>query len=811
MIKVIGKPVIEHVVDLLKSHNIKDLNFTLHYLPELIQEYFGDGSNFDVKISYEIEESPLGTAGSVKNIEDKLDETFVVISGDLLTDMNLSQIINFHKKKGALVTIALTRVSNPLQYGITMVNDDNRVTRFLEKPSWGEVFTDTVNAGVYVVEPEVLKYIQAGKEVDFSKNVFPVLLEKNEPVYGYPTHSYWCDIGNIQQYLQANYDALTHVVKLKISVKEVEENVWIGEGSELSKAVNVKKPLFVGKNCSIKSGSNVGEFSVICDGVTIDERTTIKRSILLDKAIVGTGSELLGCVVGERCNIGAYSTIYDSAIIGDDCRLGKRCTIKSGVRMWPDKIVDVGSTVNMDLRWGIKWMKDLFSEWGITGLANIEITPEIAVKLGASLGTFFGAHSRKTKVAISRDPHKSSRMIKWALISGLMSAGVDVCNLRITPGPVVRFFTKNSEIDAGISINVPQVDPRAVNIQIFDSHGVNLDRISEKKIQEIFFKEDMRKVFYDEVGVLIYPTGFEEDYCKAVSNYIDSSIIKERKPRVIVDCSNGSGSLLIPYLLNLLGCEVISINTRIDEFIGPKSFENLSDSLSEISGLVKAWHADIGMLFDSDADRVMFVDEVGNVISGDITLAGMVKEILRERNKGTIVVSVTASRAVDVVAQKYGGTIIRSKLGAYPLVRTIQLEKAIFGGEESGAFILPEFHFGYDGIITAVKMLEIMCKRNVRISEIMSEVPVFAKAQEIIDCPFKFRGMIMRTLIEESRDHHIDTMEGIKIFHEGDWVAIIPSSDEPVMKLYAEADTYEKARMLIAEYAMRIRELLPKV
>src|SRR3989337_1493430 len=197
MIPIVNKPCIEHILLLLKRHGIREVVITVQYLASSIQEYFGDGSSWDMDITYSVEDTPLGTAGSVKHAARSLTEPFLVISGDALTDFDLTKVIAFHQAKKSMATITLNRVPNPLEYGVVIINEDGAIRQFLEKPSWGEVFSDTVNTGIYVLDPRIFEYYEAGRPVDFSQDVFPELLRAGEPIFGYVADGYWCDVGNI--------------------------------------------------------------------------------------------------------------------------------------------------------------------------------------------------------------------------------------------------------------------------------------------------------------------------------------------------------------------------------------------------------------------------------------------------------------------------------------------------------------------------------------------------------------------------------------------------------------------------------------
>src|ERR671914_657680 len=233
MVPIVGKPCMEHILELLKLHGFEDVIVTLAFLPQAIRGYFGDGETLGLGIDYSIEESPLGTAGSVRLASGQLDDTFLVISGDALCDIDLADLVAFHQEREASVTIGLKSVDNPLEFGIVVTDEDGRVERFLEKPSWGQVFSDTINTGIYVLEPHVLRHVPTDRPYDFSKELFPLLLEMGRPLYGFVFDGYWQDIGDLDQFRQANFDALDERVRLNISGIRLRGNVWLGEGVDL--------------------------------------------------------------------------------------------------------------------------------------------------------------------------------------------------------------------------------------------------------------------------------------------------------------------------------------------------------------------------------------------------------------------------------------------------------------------------------------------------------------------------------------------------------------------------------------------------
>ena len=343
MVPIVGKPCMEHILELLREHGFTDVVVTVAFMPQAIRSYFGNGESLGLNIEYSVEESPLGTAGSVRHASDRLDETCLVISGDALCDFDLGKIVEFHKEKGAAVTIGLKSVENPLEFGIVVTDEDGRVERFLEKPSWGQVFSDTINTGIYVLEPEVLRHIPTDRPFDFSKELFPLLLEMGRPIYGYVCDGYWQDIGNLDQYRQANFDALDEKVALNISGLKIRGDVWVGAGVEIDDVEGVEGPAFIGNYCTISPESSVGPYSVLGPGTTLRERGRVAHSVIDASCYIGRSALVEGAILGRNCDVRcarARARGCRDRRPGDARRPVRRSI--PGVRIYPYKEVESG-------------------------------------------------------------------------------------------------------------------------------------------------------------------------------------------------------------------------------------------------------------------------------------------------------------------------------------------------------------------------------------------------------------------------------------------------------------------------------------
>ncbi len=289
MLPLANRPMMEHVVSLLSQHGMDDIVVTVAFMANAIRGYFGDGSELGVRMTYATEDTPLGTAGSVRNARDELTERFVVISGDVLTDIDLTAVVDFHHQRGALATLALCSVENPLEFGIVITREDGSIERFLEKPGWGQVFSDTINTGIYVLEPEIFDFIPDGRSVDFSSEVFPAVLEAGKPIYGYVADGYWEDVGTTEAYLKAHQDILDQRVQVEIDGFELRPRVWLGKGSTIDPTAQIDGPAIIGANCSVGPGVVLGEFTTLGSNVRVLEGAEVRHSVVAENSYLGTG------------------------------------------------------------------------------------------------------------------------------------------------------------------------------------------------------------------------------------------------------------------------------------------------------------------------------------------------------------------------------------------------------------------------------------------------------------------------------------------------------------------------------------------
>src|SRR4051794_13933082 len=340
MLPLVNKPMMEHIVDLLAQHGFDEIVVTVAFMANAIRNYFGDGSEFGVNMVYATEESPLGTAGSVRNAMEHLTERFLVISGDVLTDVDLSAIVEFHERKKALATIGLVHVENPLEFGIVITHEDGSIERFLEKPTWGQVFSDTINTGIFVLEPEIFDFIPDGQAVDFSSEVFPALLDAGQPLYGAVAEGYWEDVGTLEAYVRAHKDILDGKVEIDIPGFRMEHGIWLGEGAEIHPEAVVDGPAVIGENCRVERDARIGQYTVLGGNVRVRAGADLERVVIHDNAYLGPGVRLRGTVVGRACDLRSGVRCEEGVVLGDECFVGDNAVLGPGVKVYPFKTVE---------------------------------------------------------------------------------------------------------------------------------------------------------------------------------------------------------------------------------------------------------------------------------------------------------------------------------------------------------------------------------------------------------------------------------------------------------------------------------------
>ena len=797
MAPIVGRPVMEHILYLLKSHGITDVVVTVQYMASAIEDYFGDGANLGMKIAYSREETPLGTAGSVKNAEELLQEPFLVISGDALTDFDLTAIITSHRRRRAMATLTLAHVANPLEYGVITTNDSGHIEKFLEKPSWGEVFSDTINTGIYVLDPKIFSYFEKDKPFDFSQELFPMMLKKGDPIYGYIAEGYWCDVGNLAEYMRANADILQGRVKLPMPGEDIGGGVWVEEGVDVASSAQIYGPAYIGHNARIRDGVIVHGPSCVGSYTILDDHAQVDRSVIWNNSYIGERAELRGALVGASTSVKSRAVMFEGAVIGDHSVINENAIVQPGVKIWPNKEIETGAVITSSIIWGSAGRRALFGRYGVTGLVNVDLTPDFAARLGAAYGA---ALPKGSVVCVNRDAHKTPRMIKRAIISGLPSAGINVHDLEDVPLPVARYYVRTTDAAGGVHIRLSPFDPRVLDIKFFDQNGQDISKNTERKIENLFFREDFRRVYLDDIGSIQYAPEAKKRYTDAFLRALDLEALRKRRYRVVMDYGHGASVDVMAPIFNEIGADVIALNATRDPARYSRTGEEFERDIQVLASITGALQADLGIRIDTGGERMYVVDDRGELLDGGKLLAAMIELTLRQRPGGVVAAPVTAPSVIEQVAKKHDGAIVYTKVMPQALTSAAVAAGVVMVGNDTGSFVFPELHPSFDAMFATMKLLESLARENTKLSQVVHQLPPYHLIRTQVNCPWEYKGKVMRILSEQYREE--EPIDGVKIDLGGDgWVLVLPDADSPLFHVLAESRSKESAQALADKYA----------
>jgi len=802
MLPIANRPMMEHVVSLLRRHGFDEIVVTVAFMANAIKNYFGDGSEFGVKISYADEPTPLGTAGSVKNAEHLLDERFLVISGDVITDIDLTRLVAFHDERQATATIGLIAVENPLEFGIVITRPDGSIERFLEKPTWGQVFSDTINTGIYVLDPEIFDYIADGRSVDFSGEVFPKLLADAKPLFGAVVNGYWEDVGTLDAYLRSHKDVLDQAVQLDIPGFRIAESVWLGEGAEVSPDAQVSGPAVIGPGCKVERGVKLGEYVVLGSNVRVLSGASLERSVLHDNVYVAANASLRGTVAGKGTNLRANVRCDEGVVLGDEVYVGENAVLGSDVKVYPFKTVEEGAVVNSSIVWESRGARSLFGRHGVSGLANVDVTPEMAAKVAMAYGTSL---KKGTTVVTSRDSSRSARMLKRAMMAGLNAAGVNVIDLEVASMPVTRFIVRTPRAFGGMSVRLEPDDPQSVVVRFFDTSGADISEDAQRKIERLFQREDYRRVLPEEIGDITFPPRALEDYTGALEGIVEHAAIRSHRFKLVVDYGYGATSFVMPNVLAKLGADVLAVNPYAST-MGMMGWDR-DDAAERVASLVRASGAHLGAVLDPSGERLSLIDDQGHPLTDTETLLVYVDLVCDHLLGHQVAVPVSTTTHVERIAASKGKQVRYTKLSAAALADAAAEPGVGFAANGEGGFILPGFLPAFDAAASLVKIMDLLARQGDRLSEVVERQPRVHLSHETVITPWEQKGLVMRSLVEQA-SRELVLVDGVKVLHDDGWVLALPDPEEPVTHVWAEAGTDADARRLAQEYVRRIRQMV---
>lgn len=743
MTPLFGRPVMEHIIALLKRHGVTDICVTLCYKPELVMDHFGDGGALGVRLTYFVEEKPLGTAGSVKACARQLgEEDFLVVSGDAVCDFDLSGAIEFHRERKAAATLLLTPRESPLEYGLVVTDGEGKILRFIEKPSWGQVVTNMVNTGIYILSPEAMRAVPEGQGFDFGRDLFPELLEQGSGLYGCDGRGYWCDMGDCGAYLQCTADALEGRVSLDLGLPELRPGVW--SAGPIPEGVTAVAPCWLGPDVTLRPGAQVGPCAVLDRGAEAGARSVIRRSVLLPGAKAGEKASLYGAILCPGAVAEREAVLNEGAVLGENALAEEGSVLLEGVGLWPGLTAPARCRLAQSVTSGAQRPAVRFSDGGvITGTLGEDLGPEALMAIGSALGA-------EKQVGLGYWGGPGAQMLAQAAASGSSAAGAAVLRHDMETPAQAAWLSRRCSLPVSLYI---QQEGERVYLHFFGSDGLSLGRERERKLEHALLKGESPRVGAGRVGEFLRAQLTPGEYAADAAR---QGGLRRGAMHTVTAAATGKSPAdrSLRQSLSLLGC-----------------------------GVAEEWRKGIPAFWARRGGFYLAArDERGTELEPE-QLLPLICMIELENGSGEVAVPDGASAAVDLVCAGLGGQALR-------LGRDGQRAREIYAAQPW----LRDAAFAAARICARMSMtgesLEALMRKTPRFSARKREIPLSAD-----------RGKVMREL---AREHSRDMEgEGLRIRTGNGWVYLVPLARRRALRVVAESADMELADELCDFYAGR--------
>ena len=475
----------------------------------------------------------------------------------------------------------------------------------------------------------------------------------------------------------------------------------------------------------------------------------------------------------------------------------------AGVKVYPFKTVEPGATVNSSIVWESRGARSLFGRAGVSGLANVDISPELATRLALAYGTTL---KKGATVVTSRDSSRSARMLKRSMMAGLNATGISVEDLEVASVPVTRFIVRRPANSGGITVRLVDGDPQSVIIRFFDSDGLDITEETQRKIERIFGREDFRRVFPGEIGDIGFAPRALEHYATALEATVDVAAIRATSFKLVIDYTYGSTSFAMPNVLAKLGLEVLAVNPFVSTAGVMRT--DIAEHAKRVGDLVRTSGSQLGGVIDPDGEQLLLIDDEGRVLTHTETLLAILTLLPGNLYGDRVALPVNTTARAEKLLAANGIGVTWTKLSNAALMDAAMEDGVGFAGNQSGNFILPGFMPGFDAAATLVKVLDLLAKHSVKLSDVVADIPRTHLVHEQVVTPWDQKGAVMRTLMEQSKDREVVLVDGVKVVHPDGWALALPDPEDPVTHIWAEGGSGDAARRLAEEYCRRIRQMV---
>ena len=745
MLRLMGRPLMEYAIRLVQKCGIHEIGATLGYLPDAVMDYFGEGERLGAQLRYYIEKTPLGTAGSVRQARDFLDERFIVLSGDGVTDFDLSAAVRFHEARGALATLVLVRSGAPQEYGMVVTDEDGRVRAFHEKPGRSDVYSEWINAGVYILEPEVLERIPEGGAYDFGHDLFPAMVAEGLGVYGYAAEGYWCDVGDVGAYLQVHADALDGKIRLEGLGPCV-------EGAVLERGCVLESPVFIAPGAHIASGAHIGAYTSIAPDCFVAPGASVKRSVLFSGARVEPLCQLRGCVVGANALIGEGAQLFEESAVGSGSQVGERATLPPGVKLWPQKSLAGGERAEANIVWGSR------REQRFTGGALRLESPAQATRAAESIV----AEMKPRELLIGCAASTVAAAMWHAAAAGAMAQGAQVVDAGVCTLPLLRHSLSALRCDAALLVEEDRLVPLTAS-------GARLSERAQRAVLKLLERQDFSSPFRG-VTRPIQPSGCADaPYVAACAALFEADPLYA--PQVVLAARRSPLAELAERAFTRAGLRTRCADSAADAAPAP---------------------GEIAVQLSDDGEQAALSDAETALTEVQRQLA--CAWVALEKGESRLLLPLHATRAIDDLAKRYNAHA-QYLPGEPALWMEALAEKSPL-----------QFSLQFDGLRFALSFLSELTDRGLSLAQWQARMPAACQSVRNISIPASEGGRLLHALSKSAPEAELGG--GLRLCRSSGWAWLSPDDAGTELHIVAEARDMEAARELCDFYGDEIRRLL---
>lgn len=795
MLPLAGKPLVQYQLELLKRHGITDVLLCLQVMPETFESRFGNGKALGMNLRYHREAAPLGTAGAVRAVLDRLvGDDILVLSAHVLTDADLTAFLRTHRERSAAATLMLAPVVDASGYGVAVTGADGRVIRFMEKPGPDEAASGLANAGIYCLRRELLRDTPPDTEYSFERQLFPRLLQKEAPVFGHVLHDgYWLPITSLPDYQRAQADILERRVQTDISGTSVRDGVWVGADTQIHPTAELRGRVFVNHHTEIGKDARISGVVSIGSRCRIGDGATIEDAIIWRGSVIEAGATVRGCILGDNCVVRAGATVQPGTVVGADAVIAsvvaklptrgdiQRAAIKFGTDGWRGIIADDFTVDNVRL------VTQALCDW---------------VKTEAKIGE---------GVVVGYDRRAQSDVFAQAAARVVQANGLKVLfSERECSSPVVSWACRYFGAAAGIMITASHNPPQFNGFKIKAHYGGSATPEMVGQIETCLRNLLRSGAAPKTIGATVPTMDLAASYLDHLAHFVDLDLIAQSGFKVVVDPMHGSGSGYLRQILGGAGVAVTEIRSERNPAFGGVNPEPITQNMGALFEAVTQTGADVGICLDGDADRVGACDSQGRFVDCHRLFSVLLRHLYEDKGwRGGVVRTVSTTRMIDKLCDRYGLPLTETPIGFKYICEKMLDSDILIGGEESGGIGVKNHLPERDGPLMGLLLLQAMAARGKRLEDLIEDIFALVGRHEYTRTDLHPDSAKMRPIIAALQSFGDSTFAGAKLgrivrkdgtrldFEDGAWLLLRPSGTEPVVRVYAEAETQERAHELV--------------